>query len=223
MALFTTAIGGLLLQKSERLNISATIQQFQAERLQAMQLLNAISEGSDDAIFAKDPEGRYLLCNQATVRFVGKPADEILGRDDTAIFPADQAAMLIATNRRVREENCIVRCEEHLDLPDGPRVFLTTKGPLHDEQGKPMGTFGIARDITARKQAEDDLISQTAELRRQNEELQRFNRASVGRELAMVDLKREINELCRQLGREPPYDPAALERMFVGSRDSANE
>jgi PAS domain S-box-containing protein len=56
-----------------------------------------------------------------------------------------------------------------------------------------------ATDITERKRAEEAL-------RAKNEELQRFNRASVGRELRMVDLKQQINELCQQLG-QPPRHP----------------
>ena len=56
-----------------------------------------------------------------------------------------------------------------------------------------------ATDITERKRAEEAL-------RAKNEELQRFNRASVGRELRMVELKQQINELCQQLG-QPPRHP----------------
>ena len=55
------------------------------------------------------------------------------------------------------------------------------------------------RDISERKRAEQAL-------RAKNEELQRFNRASVGRELRMVELKQQINELCQQIG-QPPRHP----------------
>jgi len=44
------------------------------------------------------------------------------------------------------------------------------------------------------------------ELAEANRELERFNRLAVGREMRMVELKRENNELARQLGREPSYD-----------------
>jgi PAS domain S-box-containing protein len=56
----------------------------------------------------------------------------------------------------------------------------------------------FVRDITARKASEEVL-------RRQNTELDRFNRAAVGRELDMIELKRRINALARELGRQPPY------------------
>src|SRR5256885_4358223 len=53
-------------------------------------LLQEIIESSSDAIVAKDLEGRYVLINSSAARLLGRPAGEIVGRDDTALFPADQ-------------------------------------------------------------------------------------------------------------------------------------
>src|SRR5256714_11779463 len=54
-------------------------------------LLQEIIESSSDAIVAKDLEGRYVLINSSAARLLGRPAGEIVGRDGTALFPADQA------------------------------------------------------------------------------------------------------------------------------------
>lgn len=126
----------------------------QSEKLCALRLIETIAESSDDAIFAKDREGRYLLANRAASRFVGKPPGEIIGRDDRGLFPAEQTAALMAIDREVIERNRNITGEENLSTPDGPRTFLTTKGPLHDAEGRVIGLFGIARDITVAKQAE---------------------------------------------------------------------
>lgn len=67
----------------------------------------------------------------------------------------------------------------------------------------------IFADITDRKRAEE-------ELRRSMEELDRFNRFAVGRELRMIELKRQINELSQALGREPPYDLSFVEEGSEG-------
>lgn len=139
--------------------------QLEADRQKnrAMHLLAAISGSSSDAIFAKDTEGRYLIINAAACRFVGKSPGEIIGKDDRAIFPPEQAEMLIAINRQIVADGRQTTTEEELDTPDGRRTFLATKGPLRDEAGRIFGTFGISRDITRRKQAEHELrIAATA-------------------------------------------------------------
>ena len=61
-------------------------------------------------------------------------------------------------------------------------------------------------DITARKRAEEELRRRMEELRATNEDLARFNRVAVDRELRMVELKKQINELCQKVGLAKRYD-----------------
>src|SRR5436853_7825805 len=65
-------------------------------------LLQEIIESSSDAIVAKDLEGRYVLINSSAARLLGRPAGEIVGRDDAALFPADQAGRSREVDTRVR-------------------------------------------------------------------------------------------------------------------------
>ena len=57
----------------------------------------------------------------------------------------------------------------------------------------------------AKFRAEEETRRHVDELTVANEELARFNRAAVNRELRMIELKKEINALCGQLGRPPQY------------------
>lgn len=126
----------------------------QTEKLQALQLLEAIADSSTDAIFAKDTAGRYLLFNREVARLTGKTADEVLGHDDGALFPPEQAAMIARDDRAAMAAAGSRSFHETLDTVDGRLVFLATKGPLRDAEGKVFGTFGISRDITRMAQTE---------------------------------------------------------------------
>jgi len=134
----------------------------QAERARALQLLDAIAESSTDAIFAKDIDDRFLVFNRAAAKLTGKPPEEVLGHDEMALFPLELARQLIADNRRVMSENRVITFEDNLVTPEGQRTYLTTKGPMHDAAGRVIGMFGIARDITERKQAEIRLAESEA-------------------------------------------------------------
>jgi hypothetical protein len=78
-----------------------------------------------------------------------------------------------------------------------------------DASGRMRRMAGIVQDITGRKQAEAELRRRAEALRGINSELERFNRAMVGRESRMIELKQEINHLCAELGRPPRYSSPA--------------
>lgn len=126
----------------------------EAEVRKTTALLRAVAEGTPDAVFVKDLAGRYLLFNPAAARFVGLPIDEVLGRDDTALFGPDDAALVMARDRRVAATGQIETEEEKLTAAGVTRTYLATKAPYRDAEGNIIGVFGISRDITERKQAE---------------------------------------------------------------------
>lgn len=63
----------------------------------------------------------------------------------------------------------------------------------------------VFNDISERKRAEEQINEQVVELRLMNKDLTRFNKSLVSRELRMIELKKEINELCAQIGQQPRY------------------
>jgi PAS domain S-box-containing protein len=54
----------------------------QAKLAHTTELMRAFADGTPDAVFIKDRQGKYLLFNQAAARFVGRPIDEVIGKDD---------------------------------------------------------------------------------------------------------------------------------------------
>lgn len=90
--------------------------------------------------------------------------------------------------------------------PDG-RTWLRSTGRVveRDAQGAPLRMVGILSDVSAQKAADAARAQQTDELARHNQALERFNRATVGRELAMIALKQQVNDLHVRLALPPPY------------------
>ncbi len=120
-------------------------------------LLQTIIESITDPIFVKDREGRFVMINSAAAQLVGKPATEIIGRDDTYIFPAEIAHQLMGHDRHVMASGQTQLYEETLVLQGVPKVYLSTRGVHRDLQGEIIGLVVVARDITERKQTEETL------------------------------------------------------------------
>ena len=128
------------------------IRQTDAALKQSEALLQAVSEGTTDAIYAKDRQGRYLMLNSSVARIIGKNKADLMGRDDHALFAPDDAVRLMALDREVMESGTTRTHEEVLGAGGAQHTFSTTKGPIRDARGEVVGLFGIARDITAQKQ-----------------------------------------------------------------------
>jgi len=126
-------------------------------------LLDSLIEGATDAIFIKDIKGRYLVANSEVAKILGKPVEEILGRDDSALFPRGEAGMIMSNDQRVIATGETVSSRDTLSTAQGALTYLTIKGPLRDEQGGVVGLFGISRDITEQLKVQE-LMLQTEKM-----------------------------------------------------------
>jgi PAS domain S-box-containing protein len=117
-------------------------------------LLQAIAEGTSDAIFVKDREGRYLMINSAGAELVGKKVEDVLGRDDTELFSPETAKAVMDRDRAVMASGTTATYEELTISGKTTRTYLSTKGPYRDHDGRVIGLFGISRDVTSRLRAE---------------------------------------------------------------------
>ncbi|QTN23835.1 PAS domain S-box protein [Rhizobacter sp. AJA081-3] len=165
LALLGAFVVAFLQREHRALERSRGEQAEQRQRLQSLALMQAISEGSNDAIFAKDREGRYVLCNRAASEIIGKPVEQVLGRDDRALFEPEQAAVLMANDAQVMAQDRLSSYEEEVGSGEHLITVLATKGPLHDAEGRVAGMFGISRDITERKRSELALRESEATVR----------------------------------------------------------
>lgn len=139
--------------------LSELLRHSQIKAHENAELLNAVVSGTSDAVFVKDLQGRYLMVNDAVTRMTQKTPGEIVGRDDTHLFPATIARDLMSSDSAIMQRAVTQTHEESVPLADGQNhVFLVTKGPLLDKQGQVKGLFGISRDITERKKTELALL-----------------------------------------------------------------
>jgi two-component system, cell cycle sensor histidine kinase and response regulator CckA len=163
-------------------------------------LLKGITEGTTDAVFVKDREGRYLMINSAGAKFVGKSVAEILGKDDSELFDTGNAVM--AADRKVMELGVTQTYEERGTANGISRSYLATKGPYRNAQGEIVGLLGVSRDITERKRAEEEMRQSQQKLR------MHFDHTPLG--VVEWDLEFRVTN----------WNPAA-ERMFGYSRAEA--
>jgi PAS domain S-box-containing protein len=121
-------------------------------------LLRTITDNSPDPIFMKDISGRMMMANPATLAAIGKPAEEVIGKTDEEFYDDPEIGRAMMENdRRIMDSRKAEVFEETISCPGGRRIYLSTKTPLYDQNGKIIGLIGIARDITERKQMEEAL------------------------------------------------------------------
>jgi len=149
----------------QRLHLAEHDRREQQERLHALRLLEAIAEGSDDAISAKDLQGRYVLFNRAAGAEIGITREQALGRTDAELYGPELAAQFAANDAAARAATGPLTFEEQVQTARGQRIKLCTKGALRDADGQLVGTFGVSRDVTEAQRAEQALRTSEAHYR----------------------------------------------------------
>jgi PAS domain S-box-containing protein len=152
-------------------------------------------------VWDRDIVNNHLVWDKQMAQIYGIPHAEFNGAYEAwkeCVHPEDRAHAEQAVKLAERGEKDF-DIEFRIVRPDGEVRHIKAFGKaFHDKDGKPVRMTGINYDVTQSRQAEESLRSH-------NEELGRFNRAATGRELRMVELKKEINQLCQQLGQAAPY------------------
>jgi len=123
-------------------------------------LLRALIDNIPDRIYAKDKSSRFIICNEALVKRMGKDtADEVIGKSDLELLERERAMGYLADEQNIiRTGIPVINKEETVVFRSGQlRWSLSTKVPLRNSHGEIVGIVGIGRDITERKIAETEL------------------------------------------------------------------
>jgi PAS domain S-box-containing protein len=119
-------------------------------------LLQTFMNYTPDSIYFKDRDSRFIRISSALAHVFGlsDPADAV-GKTDSDFFTQEHARQALQDEQAIIRTGQPLTKEERETWADRPDTWVsTTKAPLHDAGGNPVGTFGISRDITARKRAE---------------------------------------------------------------------
>jgi len=113
------------------------------------QLLRSLLDSSEAFIYAHDTEGRLLVANQTLLRQIGKPLEEVVGRQREQFFPLRDCVDFAGHDQSVVRSGQTLRVQERLHGPAGVRTFDSHKFPLRDESDQIIGVGGISLDVTA--------------------------------------------------------------------------
>lgn len=136
----------------------AARQRLNRELVEERNLLRSMMENSQELIYFKDRESRFLRVNEAMAHRHGfTSSGEMIGKTDADLFPELLAKQKLDDEKRILASGGTIAGIEESDITQDGRIrwVTTSKMPMRDRQGQIVGTFGISRDITERKNAEE--------------------------------------------------------------------
>ena len=185
------------LETEEGMQASSTIRDITAQK-QASQYARSLIEASVDPLVTISLEGKIMDVNEAAVKVTGAPREKLIGADFADYFTEPEMAR--EGYQQAFAKGFVTDYPLTIRHIDGRLSHVLYNASVYkDVSGKVLGVFAAARDVTPLKKAELELADQrTRELERLAE-LERFQKLTVGRELKMIELKKEIDELKRRL------------------------
>lgn len=116
--------------------------------------LHEVLDRTNDVVFAKDRDGRYVMINPQGARLFGKSVVDVLGSDDRSLYARDDAERIMALDRHVMHTK-EPRTAEETHVADGvSTTLLTTTTAWFDARRLVRGVIGIAQDVTQRRRDE---------------------------------------------------------------------
>lgn len=160
--------------------------------------LRNLIESTSDAIIALDAGGKITLINEGGERMFGYSRGELIGKKiveggEVKFYTDIETASYVMQKMRNSADGKISNLEVIGRTREGKEIYLNVSASLlKKESGEFIGTMGVVNDITERKKLED-------ELKKKIKELEEFYNIAVGRELRIIELKKEIGTLKEKL------------------------
>lgn len=157
----------------------------------------SLIEASLDPLVTISAEGEITDVNQAAVKVSGIPKEQLIGTDFSNYFTEPENAR--EAFQQVFERGFVSNHPLTIKHKNGKLTDVLYNASVYkDDHGNVLGVFAAARDVTSQKKLEKEVAEREKEFMR-IAELERFRKLTVGRELKMIELKKEIEELKNKL------------------------
>src|SRR6266566_2437814 len=161
-----------------------------------------IIKNAPDPVFVSDLEGKILSANDAVYELLGFRTDEVLEQSLSRFISPEETREFLAALREVIVRGATRNARLNPRSASGVVIPTTLNASaLRDADGKGIGAIGILRDMRAYEKVVRDLQASKAELQEKILDLEKFEEVVVGRELKMIALEKEIENLRRELDK----------------------
>ncbi len=185
------------LETEEGMLTMSAIRDITAQK-QASQYARSLIEASLDPLVTISPEGKITDVNEATVKVTGSVRERLIGTDFWNYFTEPEKAR--EAYQQAFAKGFVTDYPLTIRHTDGRLSHVLYNASVYkDALGKVLGVFAAARDVTPLKKAEVELAEQRNRELERLAELERFQKLTVGRELKMIELKKEVEDLKRRL------------------------
>lgn len=130
---------------------------------------NAILNNMPFMAWLKDKENRFLAVNEEFAKMCDDSINNIIGKTDFDYFPKEHSELYTQEDKLVMELKQTITNVELITDKNGERWHETFKSPVFDEKGKVIGTAGLSRDITERRETEIEILNKQKEILEANE------------------------------------------------------
>jgi len=162
-----------------------------------LQYARILIEASLDPLVTISAEGKIMDINEATVKVTGIPRDKLIGTDFFNYFTEPEKAR--EGYKEAFAKGSVANYPLTIRHQGGHLTDVLYNASVYkDTQGNVLGVFAAARDITAQKKIEHELVEQHHRELQRLVEFEKFQKITVDRELRMIELKNEIMELKKE-------------------------
>src|SRR5437899_2851132 len=164
-----------------------------------------IIANAPDPVFVSDLEGKILQANDAVSQLLGFRQDEVLEQSLSRFISPEETREFTAALREVVERGVMRNVVLNPRSASGEVIPTTLNASaLRDPDGKVIGAIGILRDMREYEQVVRDLEKSKSELQEKILDLEKFEEVVVGRELKMIALEKELENVHKHVGGPRP-------------------